>query len=153
VAAAIKATDIPEKRGSAYPSPHDEPCVARSNRSLGDAFGLTDFGANLLTLAPGAWSSQRHWHSHEDELIYVLEGEPSLVTDAGEQVLAPGSVAGFPAGDTDGHHLVNNSDEPALVLVLGSRKADDDVVYSDIDMQLLKRAQGGRFKHKDGEPY
>jgi uncharacterized cupin superfamily protein len=153
MAAAIKATDIAEKRGSSYPSPHDEPCVGRSNRRLGDVFGLTDFGANLLTLNPGAWSSQRHWHSHEDELIYVLEGTPSLVTDAGEQLLAPGAVAGFPAGDTDGHHLVNNSDKPALILVVGSRKAEDDAFYSDIDMQLLKRAQGGRFAHKSGQRY
>jgi uncharacterized cupin superfamily protein len=153
VTKALKAMDIPEKRGSSYPNPHDEPCVERSNRRLGDVFGLADFGANLLTLEPGAWSSQRHWHSHEDELIYVLEGAPSLITDAGEQLLEPGSVAGFPAGSTDGHHLVNNGDGPALVLVVGSRKLEDDAFYSDIDMQLLKRAQGGRFTHKNGEPY
>jgi uncharacterized cupin superfamily protein len=148
-----KALEIPERRGSGYPSPFDEPCKARSNRSLGDAFGLHDFGVHLLILASGVWSSQRHWHSHEDEFIYVLEGTPTLITDEGESVLEPGDVAGFPAGATNGHHVVNKADAPAKLLVVGSRNVEDDGFYSDIDMQILKRGHGGTFTTKKGDPY
>lgn len=150
---AKKALAVPERRGSSYPSPFDEPCRARSNRSLGDAFGLRDFGVQLLTLESGVWSSQRHWHSHEDELVYVLEGHPTLVTDEGETVLEPGDIAGFPAGSRNGHHLVNQRDAPARLLVVGSRKPEDDAFYSDIDMQILKRAQGGTYTTRSGAPY
>jgi uncharacterized cupin superfamily protein len=148
-----RSLDVPEKLGSGYPSPFDEPCRARSNRNLGDLFDLRDFGVHLLTLAPGVWSSQRHWHSREDELIYVLEGTPTLITDEGETVLKPGDVAGFPAGSTNGHHVVNKADASAKLLVVGSRKAEDDGFYSDIDMQILKRARGGDFTTKNGDPY
>ena len=150
---AKKALDVLERRGSNYPSPFDEPCRERSDRSLGDAFGLSDFGVHLLVLAPGVWSSQRHWHSQEDELIYVLEGAPSLITDDGENILAPGDVAGFPAGSENGHHFVNNTDAPAKLLVVGGRKARDDAFYSDVDMQILQRGQGGSYTTRDGEPY
>ena len=108
---------------------------------------------NLLVLPPGAWSSQRHWHTREDELIYVLEGTPTLVTDAGERKLAPGDVAGFAAGRKDGHHLVNNTDSPVTLIEVGSRHPDDDAYYSDIDMQILGRYAGARFTKKSGEPY
>ncbi|HZF31163.1 MAG TPA: cupin domain-containing protein [Gammaproteobacteria bacterium] len=145
--------DLPERRGSRYPPPFDKPCLARSNRNLGDPFGLKDFGVHLLTLEPGGWSSQRHWHTHEDELVYVIEGTPTLVTDEGETALAPGSVAGFPAGTGNGHHIVNNSGAVARLIVVGSRKKEDDCYYSDIDMQLLQHAAGGVFAHKNGEPY
>lgn len=148
-----KALEIREGRGSNYPSPFDEPCRARSDRSLGDAFDLRDFGVHLLVLEPGVWSSQRHWHSHEDELIYVLEGKPTLVTDEGATVLEPGDVAGFRAGSRNGHHVVNEADAPAKLLVVGSRKPEDDAFYSDIDMQILKRARGGSYTRKSGEPY
>lgn len=147
-----KAIDVPEKRGSRYPSPFDEPCRERSDRSLGDAVGLRDFGVHLLTLAAGAWSSQRHWHSHEDELIYVLEGTPTLVTDEGETLLEPGDFAGFRAGSQNGHHVVNEAEEPAKLLVVGSRKPEDGAFYSDIDMQILGRGRGGTFTTKDGKP-
>ena len=109
--------------GSGYPSPHDEPCRNRERWRLGDVAGLTQFGVNLLRLAPGAWSSQRLWHTHEDEFVYVLEGEVALVTDAGEEVLRAGDCAGFKAGDRDGHHLINRSDKEAVLLEVGGRTA------------------------------
>jgi uncharacterized cupin superfamily protein len=109
--------------GSIYPAPFAEPLKGREKRALGDAAGLSQFGVNLVTLQPGAWSSQRHWHENEDEFIYVLEGEVTLITDAGEQVLKPGLAAGFPAGKTNGHHLVNRSDKPARYFEVGTRAA------------------------------
>ncbi|MGD2133594.1 MAG: cupin domain-containing protein, partial [Maricaulaceae bacterium] len=101
----IDIAAVQEKSGSRYPAPYDGPCNARRWRGLGEVAGLTQFGVNLMTLDPGVWSSQRHWHSHEDEFLCVLEGAPTMVTDAGEEVLGPGDCAAFPAGDKDGHHL------------------------------------------------
>lgn len=150
---AVRAEDLAAQQGSSYPAPFDQPCAERMRRRLGDAFGLTDFGVNLLTLPPGAWSSQRHWHSEEDEFVFVLSGEPTLVTDEGETLLGPGMCAGFPAGEANGHHLINKSDQPVVCLEVGSRKPDDDGFYSDIDMQILKPAKGGGFTRKNGEPY
>ena len=152
-AAALAAMSLPVRYGTSYPVPFDAACAARQKRSLGDAFGLTDYGVNLVTLPPGAWSSQRHWHSREDELIYVLDGEPVLVTDAGRTPLKPGMCAGFPAGFGDGHHLRNETDAPVVYLEVGSRREDDAVDYPDIDMRIESRAAGGRFSHKDGKPY
>ncbi len=143
---------VPVVTGSRYPSPFDAPCAARSRQRLGDAAELTDFGVNLLRLPPGVWSSQRHWHSSEDEFLYVVEGEVTLVTDAGEQVLKTGDCAGFKAGVADGHHLQNRSAKEAVLLEVGSRKAaEDEVDYPDIDLRFLK-GRGG-FSHKDGKPY
>lgn len=136
--------------GSRYPSPHDAPCRGRERWRLGDVAGLTQFGVNLLRFAPGAWSSQRHWHTHEDEFVYVLEGEVVLVTDAGEEVLRPGDSAGFKAGVRDGHHLINRTDREAVVLEVGSRDdANDRGEYSDIDMIFTPTG----YAHKDGTPY
>ena len=118
---------------------------------MGNAAGLTDFGVNLLRLPPGAWSSQRHWHSAEDEFVFVLDGEVVLVTDAGEEVLRAGDCAGFKAGVPDGHHLQNRSQRDATVLEVGSRKADDEGDYPDIDLRFLKGGLG--FAHEDGTPY
>lgn len=151
--ASMRALDVPAEEGSRYPKPFDAPCRARSRRRLGDVFGLVDFGVNLLVLPPGAWSSQRHWHTREDELVYVLEGAPTLVSDEGERVLGPGDVAGFPAGRDNGHHLVNNTDDRVVVLEVGARRTDDDTYYSDIDMQILGRASGTAFTRRNGEPY
>lgn len=150
---AHNALDLPAELGSSYPTPFDAPCTQRSRRRLGDAFGLEDFGVNVLVLPPGAWSSQRHWHSRDDELVYILEGTPTLVTDAGERVLAPGDVAGFPAGRADGHHLVNNSDAPVKLIEIGARHRDDDTYYSDIDMQILGSDKSSLFTRRNGEPY
>src|SRR5215510_7326677 len=107
---AARALDLAARTGSDYPAPHDAPCLARIRRALGNVFGLSQFGVNLLDLPPGAWSSQRHWHEHQDEFVYVLEGEVVLVTDEGETVLTPGMTAGFHAGSGNGHHLVNRPD-------------------------------------------
>lgn len=148
----IDLTAVPVFIGTGYPAPFDAPCTARARQRLGDAAGLTDFGVNLLRLPPGAWSSQRHWHSAEDEFVYVLEGEVVLVTDAGEEILRAGECAGFKAALRDGHHLQNRSSRDAVVLEIGSRKvADDEGEYPDIDLRFLKGDAG--FAHMDGTPY
>jgi uncharacterized cupin superfamily protein len=150
----MKRIDIelaPRRVGSGYPAPHDAPCAARVRRRLGEAGGLSAFGVNQLTLPPGAWSSQRHWHSTEDEFVMVLSGEVVLVTDAGEEVLCAGDCAAFPAGETDGHHLINRGPVDAVVLEVGTRRPDDRTVYSDIDMVAEPNEPG--FRHRDGAPY
>jgi uncharacterized cupin superfamily protein len=144
---------VPPRLGSIYPAPFGDKLAGREKRALGDELQLTQFGVNLVTLAPGAWSSQRHWHAHEDEFIYVLQGEVTLVTDAGQKTLTAGMAAGFPAGKADGHHLINQSDKPALYLEVGTRVTSEEAHYSDIDM--MARKEGGRFvfMHKNGDPY
>ena len=138
--------------GSGYPAPYDEPCRQRRRVRLGDAAGLTQFGVNLLRLPPGVWSSQRHWHTAEDEFVYVLEGEVVLISDAGEEVLRAADCAGFKAGECDGHHLLNRTDKDAVLLEIGSRSPDSDGVdYPDID--LVIRAGARAFLRKDGTPY
>jgi uncharacterized cupin superfamily protein len=144
---------LPPRRGSIYPGPFGDPLVSREKRALGDALQLTQFGVNLVKLAPGAWSSQRHWHANEDEFVYVLEGEVTLVTDAGEKTLGPGMAAGFPAGKADGHHLINRGDKPALYLEVGTRATSEEAHYSDIDMMARKEKGRFVFRHKNGEPY
>jgi uncharacterized cupin superfamily protein len=150
----MKKIDIAKatvRRGSGYPPPYDGPCAARERQQLGEAGGLTAFGVNLLTLAPGVWSSQRHWHSREDEFIWVLSGEVVLVTDAGEEVLRPGDCAAFKAGEADGHHLINRSDRPATVLEVGNRDEADGCVYPDADM--IAEPGDDFYRHRDGRPY
>jgi uncharacterized cupin superfamily protein len=139
----------PTSVGSGYPSPYGAPCAARVRNRLGDAAGLTDFGVNLLRLPPGTWSSQRHWHTAEDEFVYVLEGEVVLVTDAGEETLRAGDCAGFKAGNEDGHHLQNRSRTDVVLLEVGSRKAEDAGDYPDIDMRFSPAG----FTRKDGSPF
>ncbi|MEA3175190.1 MAG: hypothetical protein QOF42_2601 [Gammaproteobacteria bacterium] len=147
----IDLASAPTHLGSGYPAPFDAACALRARQKLGDAASLSDFGVNLLRLPPGAWSSQRHWHSHEDEFVFVLEGELALVTNAGEEILRAGDCAGFKAGIDDGHHLQNRSDRDALVLEVGSRKeADDETDYPDIDMRAPKT---GGFVRRDGSAY
>lgn len=138
--------------GTLYPPPFDAPCLSRERTRLGDAAGLTQFGVNLLRLPPGAWSSQRHWHSHEDEFIYVLFGEVTLTGDGGPELLRAGDCAGFKAGDTNGHCLQNHSEKDVLVLEVGTRFDGDIAYYSDIDMMA---SPGGTsvYKHRDGTPY
>ncbi len=139
--------------GTLYPSPFDEPCRARERRKLGDAAGLTQFGVNLLRLPPGAWSSQRHWHTEGDEFVYVLSGEVTLVTDAGEEVLTGGDAAGFKAGDRNGHCLQNRSSADALVLEIGTRIAGDAADYPGIDMLAPAGGKPAAYTHRDGTPY
>lgn len=137
--------------GCPYPAPYDAPHAGRVRQRLGDAGGLTDFGVNLMRLPPGNWSSQRHWHSHEDELVYILEGELVLVEDGGETVLKAGDCATFRKGTGNGHHMINRSDAVALYLEVGSRNMADVTTCSDID--LMSTNADGRFTHKDGTPY
>jgi uncharacterized cupin superfamily protein len=149
----IDPKTLPPVIGTTYPPPFDEPCRARERRRLGNAAGLTQYGVNLLRLPPQVWSSQRHWHSHSDEFIYVLSGEVVLVTDEGEEILRAGEAAGFKANDPNGHHLQNRSGEDALILEIGTRHADDDGVYSDIDMLAPAGGKPAFFTRRDGTPY
>jgi uncharacterized cupin superfamily protein len=138
--------------GSGYPAPFDEPCKARRRWRLGDVANLRQFGVNLLRLPPGSWSSQRHWHSAEDEFVWVLDGEVVLVTNAGEEVLRAGDCAGFPAGVADGHHLQNRSQREAVLLEVGSRRpGEDGCDYPDIDLTIP--AGSTAFRYRDGRPY
>jgi uncharacterized cupin superfamily protein len=139
--------------GTLYPTPYDLPCRARERKKLGDAAGLTQFGVNLSRLPPGAWSSQRHWHTRSDEFVYVLAGEVVLVTDGGEEVLRAGDAAGFKAGDANGHCLRNQAKSDALVLEIGTRIADDAGHYPDIDMMAPAGGKPEIYTHRDGTPY
>ncbi|HEY2676339.1 MAG TPA: cupin domain-containing protein [Steroidobacteraceae bacterium] len=142
---------VPIRPGSGYPPPFDVPCAARTRRRLGQAGGLRDFGVNLMTLPPGNWSSQRHWHSDEDEFVYVLEGEVTLIEDDGETLLRAGDSAAFPKGTGNGHHMINKSAKVAVYLEVGSRNPNDLTTCSDIDM--MSSNADGRFLHKDGTAY
>jgi uncharacterized cupin superfamily protein len=148
----IHIESAPITQGTAYPPPFDTPCLERMRRRLGDAAKLTQFGVNLTRLAPGTWSSQRHWHTGEDEFIYIVSGEAVLVTDAGEEVLRAGDCCGFKAGVADGHHLQNRSNQDVMVLEVGTRRPDEDeACYPDIDLHAAKGRAG--YFHRDGKPY
>lgn len=150
----IDLATAPTGQGTRYPPPHNERCKDRKWLRLGDAAELTQFGVSLVTLEPGVWSSQRHWHTHEDEFVWIVEGELVLVTDDGEEVMRPGDCAGFKAGVKNGHNLENRSDKPARFLVVGSRDDRDAGEYSDIDMKFLpgRYSGGGGYTRKNGEP-
>jgi len=148
----IDIDPVPVKTGSGYPSPFDVPCIGRTRRALGDAAGLDQFGVNLQRLAPGAWTSQRHWHTTEDEFVWVVEGEVVLVTDEGEEILRPGDCAGFKAGVPNGHHIQNRTAHEAVLLEIGTRDWPADACdYPDIDM--IARPQEEFYRHRDGTPY
>jgi uncharacterized cupin superfamily protein len=136
--------------GTSYPEPYRSRVMPREKRLLGECLGLTKIGVNRTTLPPGKESSMRHWHTHEDEFIFVLEGEVVLRTDGGEQVLKAGSCAGFPAGAENGHQLINRSDKPAVYLEVSNRDAEDTVYYSDTDVDLIATARG--MTRRDGTP-
>jgi len=136
-----------------YPMPWRAITEGREKTALGDVAGLTQFGVNLTRLKPGAASSLRHWHEHEDELIYVLEGEITLIEDGGATVLRPGDAAGLKAGVANGHHLVNKSQRDALYLEIGTRAKIERAHYPDVDLVGDKDERGFRFSHRSGEPY
>ncbi|MBP0481383.1 cupin domain-containing protein [Sagittula salina] len=144
---------LQEHSGSSYPAPHDAAVAGRHYRCLGDAGGLTQFGANLVRLDPGAMSSQRHWHEEQDEFLIVTQGTLVLVEDDGETELTVGDCAAFPAGQSDGHHLLNRSGAEAAFVVVGTRTETDCVWYSDIDMKVETTAEGSCFTHRDGTPF
>jgi uncharacterized cupin superfamily protein len=146
---------IPVRTGSSYPAPFDQPCQGRSALRLADAAGLTQFGVNIVRLPPGTWSSQRHWHAVEDELIYLLEGEATLVEDEGATILRAGDVAAWKGGVKNGHHLRNESTADVVFLVVGGRSDADHGEYPDIDMIFNdgRYSGSGGYAHKDGTPY
>jgi len=159
---ALDPVTVAEQRGSTFPEPFKSRLGDRAKRRLGEALGLTQFGVNLVRLPPGAQSALRHWHTHEDEFIYVLEGRLTLVTDGGPQTLHAGDCAGYPAGSKDAHHLINESGSVAVFLEVGSRHALDLAGYPDDDMLLTRVAtlqpDGSPHstfvpRHKDGRPY
>ena len=143
---------IEGRRGTIYPKEYAAGFEKRVKRALTGPMGLTQFGVNLTTLEPGAMSAHRHWHRAEDEAIYVLEGEITLIDDSGETMLTPGMAAGFPAGEANGHHLVNRSAKPATYLEIGTRAADEDATYPDIDLKLEQRGGVPASSARTGRP-
>lgn len=151
---AITASDAPARtKPSNYPEPFASRMGGREKRALGDVFGLSNFGVNLTRLAPKAISALRHAHSKQDEFIYILQGHPTLLTDAGATPLAPGMCAGFKAGTGNGHQLVNETSEPVVYLEVGDRTPGDQGSYPDDDLQAVLENGSWKFLHKDGTPY
>ena len=148
----IDPKTCPVKTGSIYPEPYAREMVGRSSLRLRDAGGLTQFGANLVRLEPGAKSSLRHWHENEDEFVMVTQGICTLIDEAGDHEMRPGDCAAFPAGDANGHHVVNRTQEAAEFLVIGSRARTETAWYSDIDMKVTLDADGFAFTRKNGSP-
>ncbi len=149
----IDIPSLPFRTGSGYPAAYDQGFEGRRQWALGDPSGLTQFGANLVELAPGAMSSQRHWHEEQDEFLVVIEGTPSLIDDDGETVLSPGDCCAFPKGEANGHHIVNRSGGPARFVVVGTRKLPEVAHYSDVDMRVVSDAGGHHFTRRDGSPF
>jgi uncharacterized cupin superfamily protein len=150
---ALDPGTIAAATGSSYPEPFKSRVATRRKQRLGDALGLKNFGVNLTTIPAGATSALRHWHSHEDEFIYMVSGELVLITSAGEQRLVSGMCAGFPAGKADGHCLVNRTQRDAVYLEVGDRRPNDAVTYPDDDIVGQATPQGRRFTKKDGTSY
>lgn len=150
----IDPENVPNRTTSIYPDKFQHLVKGRIKKALGNAAGLKNFGVNLVTLAPGSCSSVRHWHTRQDEFIYILSGEVTLVTNAGAEILKAGMMAGFPAGEENGHHLVNRSDEVVTYLEVGDRTANDEAYYPDDDLVAKADANGKwYFTTKDGTLY
>lgn len=149
----VDPKNVPESTGSNYPQQFKYAVAGRVKKRLGDSARLQNFGVNLVRLAPGSCSTLRHWHTCQDEFIYVLEGEVTLITNLGEQVLKSGMAAGFPAGDADGHHLINHTDSDVVYLEIGDRTSGDSVNYPDDDLIAKSGDNGWIFTRKDGEIY
>jgi uncharacterized cupin superfamily protein len=151
---AIRAQDAPARtKPSNYPEPFASRMAGRRKQPLGDLFGLTNFGVNLTQLAPGAVSSLRHAHTKQDEFVYILQGRPTLHTDAGRTPLSPGMCAGFKAGTGNGHRLINETREDVVYLEIGDRTPGDEGSYPDDDLRAQRVGDGWAFFHKDGTPY
>ena len=151
--AVVAAEALPRTRQTNYPQPFASRMAGREKRPLGELFGLTNFGVNLTRLTPGAASALRHAHSKQDELVYILEGEPTLITNGGETDLGPGMCAGFKAGSGDAHHLVNRTSKDVVFLEVGDRSAGDTVTYPDDDLEARLTDGGWRFVRKNGTSY
>ena len=150
---ALDPMSIAPRTGSGYPEPYRSRVVPREKRALGDALGLSKIGVNQTTLPPGKESSMRHWHTHEEEFIYVLDGEVVLCTDAGEQTLKAGMCAGFPVGTRDGHNLINRSVRPAVYLEISNRDPNDGACYPDVDLAYHGANAAVKFTRKDGSGF
>ncbi len=151
---ALVAGDVPPRaKPSNYPEPFFSRVAGRVKRPLGDLFGLSNFGVNLTRLLPGGMSALRHAHTKQDEFVYILEGRPTLVTDAGRAALEPGMCAGFKGGTGDAHHLVNETAEDVVYLEIGDRTPGDAATYPDDDIAAAAVDGKWRFTHKDGTPY
>ena len=148
----LDLAQIPFRRGSTYPGRLAEQVAGRSFQRLGDAGGLTQFGANLVRLEPGGLSSLRHYHMTQDEFVMVAQGVCTLIDEDGEHQMHPGDCAAFPAGEPNGHHLVNRTDAPTVFLVIGTRTPGETAIYADLDMMVTTDGAGSRFTHKDGSP-
>lgn len=145
---------LPRSKPSNYPEPFASRMGGREKRALGNVFGLSNFGVNHTRLAPGAQSALRHAHSKQDEFVYILQGHPTLVTDEGSTLLAPGVCAGFAAGTGNAHHLINTTAEDVVYLEVGDRTPGDAGTYPDDDLQAVLQPDGSwAFLHKDGTPY
>jgi uncharacterized cupin superfamily protein len=152
--AALDPKTVEAVSQTGYPEPYRSQVMPRQKRALGDLFGLTKIGINHSTLAPGKVSAMCHWHTAEDEFIYVLEGEVVLRTTAGEQVVTAGMCVGFPAGVQEGHQLINRSGHPAVYLEISNRDGEDTAFYTDaaVDMLWSPPHARGRMTRKDGTP-
>lgn len=146
----IDLDQIPAITSNSYPAPFDRATEGRATKRLGDAAGITQYGANLVTLAPGAMSSLRHWHEQQDEFLVVTAGALTLVDDHGDHALAPGDCCAFPAGDPNGHHIVNRSDAPGAFVVVGTRTASERGHYSDVDLAVTSDNGVYSFTRRDG---
>lgn len=152
---ALNPQDLGGLSRSIYPEPYRSRVLPREVRRLGDALGLTRIGVNLVHVLPGKESSMRHWHTHEDEFLYMLEGELMLRTEGGEQLLRAGMCAGFAAASEDGHHCINRSEQPAVYLVVSNRDPQDTAYYSDPEVDLVwsPAPARGRMTRRDGTPW
>ena len=148
----INLSKVPVLKGSKYPAPFDAQFADRGTQYVGDAGGITQYGANITHLPPGATSSLRHWHVNEDEFVMVTEGEVTLVEDDGETPMQVGDCAAFPAGVENGHHFINKTDKIAKFLVIGTRLPDETGYYSDVDMKVTIKNREFSFTRKDGSP-
>jgi uncharacterized cupin superfamily protein len=149
----LNISDLPVRTGSGYPAHYAKAVKGRSNVSLGNPLGLTQFGVNITTLEPGAWSSQRHWHLNEDELVLALDGEMVIVDENGRHPFAVGQVMGWKANTPNAHHIINESDKPAKFLIVGTRAKVEEANYPDIDMHYRLDENGPRFHRKDGTSF
>ncbi len=151
----INLDTLAVKFGSTYPAPFDAPCQQRKKISPSEAGGITQFGAHIMTLEPGAWSSQRHWHSAEDELVYILEGHPTFIDNDGRQTLSPGDVTTHKANNANGHHMINETDRHVRYLIVGGRSPEiDSAFYPDVDLNLPANGTANRvYQNKNGRKY
>ena len=144
---------VPIKTGTIYPAPYDAEVAGRTSLRLGDAGGLTQFGVNIVILAPGAKSSMRHWHLNEDEFVMIIQGCCTMLQDAGPTIMQVGDCAAFPAGNSDGHCFINHTDTEARFLVVGSKAKAETATYSDVDLQVHQAGGVNRFTYKDGSDW